>query len=130
MAEGQKRQSPGRKFGLLRRLQAVLCVADGVRERAPRNSYQIPVRLGFARLLVFGVLAPSNAAVAYGIRLDLALTLRIVHMQPLGVECDALSVSCWPLCQNFCTFGSRTPDFKAISVPFTAAGVSTRRQNR
>src|SRR6266566_8469093 len=86
MAEGQKRQSPGGKFGLLRRLQAVLCGSDGVRERPPRNSDQIPVWLGVGRLLVFGVLAPSNAAVAHGIRLDLTLTLKLTlhraHMQP------------------------------------------------
>src|SRR6266705_942590 len=105
MAEGQKRQSPGGKLGLLRRLQAVLGGTDGVRERPPRNSDQIPVRLGVGRLLVFGVLAPSNAAVAYGIRLDLTLTFNFAHMQPFRVTCHALSVICVESPQRFCTFG-------------------------
>src|SRR5262249_1114844 len=94
MAEGQNGQHPGGKFGLLRRLQDVLFGTDGVRERPPRNSYQIPVRLGVGRPLVFGVLTPSNAAVAYGIRLDLTLTLNIAHMQPFSAKYHALSVSC------------------------------------
>src|ERR1700730_10210694 len=97
MAEGQKRQSPGGKLGLLSRLQAVLCGTDGVRERPPRNSDQIPVRLGVGRLQVVGVLAPSNAAVAHGIRLDLTLTLNFAHIQPFSAKCDALSVSCGAL---------------------------------
>src|SRR6266481_3537622 len=81
MAEGQQRQSPGGKR-LLRRLQDVLFGTDRIRERPPRNSYQIPVRLGVGRLQVFRVLTPSNAAVADGIRLDLTLPFDLVHMQP------------------------------------------------
>ena len=84
MAEGQQRQSPGGKR-LLGRLQDVLFGTDGVRERPQRNSDQIPVRPGVGRLQVFGVLTPSNTAVAHGIRLDLTLTLNFVHMQPLSV---------------------------------------------
>src|ERR1700674_551947 len=40
-------------------------------------SYQIPVRLGVGRLLVFGVLTPANAAVADGIGFDLTLTFKL-----------------------------------------------------
>ena len=119
MAEGQKRQSPGGKFGL-RRLQDVLFGSDGVRERPEGNPYQIPVRLGVGRLQVFGVLTPSNTAVADGIRLDLTLTLNIVHMRPLSVECHALSVICGELSQDFYIFGERASIFKAISLPFHA----------
>src|SRR5262245_4777576 len=97
MAERQKRQSPGGKLGLLRGLQAVLCGTDGVRQRPPGNSHQIPVQLGVGRLLEFRVLAPSNAAVAHGIRLDLTLMLSLAHMQPPGAECHALSYSCMVL---------------------------------
>src|SRR5438552_18124120 len=49
MAEGQKRQSVGGKFGLLS-FQAVLFGADRVRERPPRYSNQIAVQLGVGRL--------------------------------------------------------------------------------
>src|SRR6266704_5280403 len=100
MADGQKRQSPGGKR-LLRRLQDVLCGTDGVRKRPPRNSYQIPVWLGVGRLLVFRVLTPSNTAVAHRIRLDLTLTLSLVHMQPSSIECHALSISCMALSLDF-----------------------------
>src|SRR5260370_17981042 len=89
MGEGQKCQSPGGKFGLLR-LQAVLFGTDGVRERPPRNSDQIPVRFSVGRLLVFDVLAPANAAVAHRIPLDLTLTLHIVHMQPFRAELSCI----------------------------------------
>src|SRR5438105_1587870 len=92
---------------LLRRLQDVLCGTDGARKRPPRNSDQIPVRLGVGRLLEFRVLTPSNTAVAYGIRLDLTLTLNIVHMQPFSVECPVLSVSYGALSLRFCISGER-----------------------
>src|SRR6266568_3781941 len=85
MAEGQKLQSPRWKFDLLRRLQAVLRGTDRVRERPQRNSDQLPVRLGIRRLQVFGVLAPSHAAIAHGVRLDLTLTLNFVHSNLLSV---------------------------------------------
>ena len=65
MADRQKRQSPGGKFGLLS-LQAVLFATDGVGDRPPGDRYQIPVRLRVARLLVFGLLTPAKAAVADG----------------------------------------------------------------
>src|SRR5216110_925891 len=117
MADGQKRQSPGRKR-LLRRLQAVLCGSNRVRERHPPDSDQIPVRLGVGRLLVFDVLAPANAAVAHGIRLDLTLTLHMVHMQPPKTrfgcpffcfsaildKSHALSASCGLMSPTFYTF--------------------------
>src|SRR5712691_2952211 len=98
MADGQKRQSPGGKR-LFRRLQAVLCRSDRVRERHPRDSDQISVRLGVGRLLVFGVLAPSNAAVADGIRLDLTLTLK---------KSEFLGQFLFHLASPECLFGGKT----------------------
>src|SRR5215472_17003491 len=86
MAEGQKRQSPGGKFGLLRRLQAVLGGTDGIRERPQRSPDQIAVRLGVGRLPVFRVLAPPNAAVAHRVLLDLTLTLDFAHRQPFRLN--------------------------------------------
>jgi hypothetical protein len=98
--------SAGRARNRSGRILLAGCDSTGQRHRRElRSADQIPVRLGVGRLLVFGVLAPSNAAVANGIRLDLTLTLHSVHMQPRGVKYHALSVSCEVLCQNFCTFG-------------------------
>src|SRR5262249_27819129 len=93
MTEGQERQSPGGKFGLVRRLEVVLCGTDGIRERPPCDSNQVAIWLCVGGLLVFGVLGPANAAIAHGIRLDLALSLNLVHLQPIALN----AAHCHPL---------------------------------
>src|SRR5260370_30305831 len=116
MAEEQKRQSPGRKRRL-RRLQAVLFGTDGVRERPQRNSDQLPVRLGVCRLQVFGVLAPSHAAVTHGIRLDLTLPFDLVHIQPFTFDLRCIISQLPGIITEILHLWREIASSKAISVP-------------
>jgi hypothetical protein len=80
MADGQKRQSVGGQFGLLIDVFKMSCEA---RMASASDLHEIPIKFRYglvsAASWYSAALAPSNAAVAHGIRLDLTLTLNFAH---------------------------------------------------